>query len=215
MNTVVKIISHKVYLEHLELKLAKIREIAQTSEEEALALCCCYIEAIGSRRFQLSGDGAESKTRYSKAEAFTDTLVKFSGYEFWDKIHPVGLLGCLPSKSFSRNYDAYVVKLTEIGESVREPEFVREQVKELHLNFNQRKWFEDHIHKGSIGSIAYSKVRSEIVHNISHEPFTFTAMYNDVKLPDLDYELMESCLSNVLDNLKQLSEENNKFWWEF
>jgi hypothetical protein len=214
MNTAVKVISHEVYLKHLEFKLEKIREISKISEEEALALCCCYIEAIGSKRYELANQGIERAARYSKSAAFTDTLVNFSGYDFWDKIHPVALLGCLP-KIFDKNYDEYVVKLSEIGDSVRDADFIRDHVEKLFLNSKQREWFANHTHKGSIGSLAYSKVRCEIVHNISHEPIAFLAPHNELKLPDIDYELMENSLANIIKNLKQLSIEHKKLWWEF
>ncbi|NBI54689.1 hypothetical protein [Photobacterium alginatilyticum] len=213
MNTAEKVISHEVYLKHLELKLEKIREISKISEEEALALCCCYIEAIGSKRYELANQGKRGG-RYSKTAAFTDTLVNFSGYDFWDKIHPIALLGYLP-EIFDKNYDEYVVELNEIGDSVREPDFVRAHIEKLYLNSEQRKWVKKHIRKASIASLAYSKVRCEIVHNISHQPISFLASHNVNKLPDIDFKLMDSCLTNIIDNLRQLSIEHKKVWWEF
>ncbi|EJL6784201.1 hypothetical protein NMR91_003094 [Vibrio alginolyticus] len=216
MSSVVEILSHEVYLKHLELKLAIIRDISKVSEEEALVLCCCYIEAIGSKKHQLSEpvDGERKRTqRYSKSAAFTDTLVKYSGYDFWDKVHPIALVEVLPP-IFDDNYEDYLYRLAEIGGAIREAEFVIEHVKDLFTNARQRDWFEKHIHKGSLGNIAYSRVRSEIVHNVSHESFSFLATWKGEAIPDIDYTLMEECLTNIVGNLRKLSIEHKKLWWE-
>ncbi|EJE8156859.1 hypothetical protein M5103_004617 [Vibrio alginolyticus] len=216
MSSVVEILSHEVYLKHLELKLSNIQDISKVSEEEALVLCCCYIEAIGSKKHQLSEpvEGERKRTqRYSKSAAFTDTLVKYSGYDFWDKVHPIALVDLLPP-IFDSNYEDYLYRLAEIGDAIREAEFVVEHVEDLFVNTKQREWFKNHIHKGSLGSIAYSRVRSEIVHNVSHEPFSFLATWQGEAIPDIDYKLMEGCLTNVIRNLRKLSIEQNKLWWE-
>ncbi|ELE8118399.1 hypothetical protein RB980_000990 [Vibrio fluvialis] len=216
MSSVVEVLSHEVYLKHLEIKLANIRDISKVSEEEALVLCCCYIEAIGSKKHQLSepfDGGRKRKRQYSKSAAFTDTLVKYSGYDYWDKVHPIALVDLLPP-IFDSNFEDYLHRLAEIGDVIRDAEFVIEHVKDLFVNAKQREWFENHIHKGNLGSIAYSKVRSEIVHNVSHEPFSFSATWQGEVIPDIDYKLMEQCLTNIIGNLRKLSINQKALWWE-
>jgi hypothetical protein len=206
----------KLYFTHIEGKLEKIRDISKISEEEALMLCCCHIEALGARQYreiEYVNPPRKALANYSKSAVFTEILVRYSSYDFWDKIHPIGLLGLMP-KIFNNNYQDYVIALSEIGYELREKEFVIDHVKNLFENSVQKEWFNKHIHKGTIGNIAYSKVRSEIVHNISHQPITFLAKWQGKDLPDIDFILMERCLSNIIDQLKAVSFHTGTFWWE-
>lgn len=206
----------KLYFNHLDNKLEKIREISKISEEESLMLCCCYTEALGVRQYQAIDyiDPPRKAIPYfSKSAAFTEILAQLSGYDFWDKIHPLGLLDYMP-KMFNNAYQEYMIALNEIGYELREKEFIIEHVYKLFENKNQKDWFETHIHKGTIGNLTYSKVRSEIVHNITHEPIKYLATWKGCQLPEINYELMENCLSNIIVNLKSVSLEKNTFWWE-
>lgn len=206
----------EVYFLHLEDKLEKIKEISKISEEDALMLCCCTIETLGARKYQeidYIDPPRKALANYSKSAAFTEILTQYSGYTFWDKIHPIGLLEFMP-KIFNNNYQDYMVALSEIGYELREKEFVIEYVKDLFENSKQKEWFEKHSHKGTVGNIAYSKVRSEIVHNISHEPITFLAKWKNEALPDIDFPLMEKCLSTIIEGLKADSYKLETFWWE-
>ena len=204
------------YFRHLESKLRTIQAISEVSEEEALMLCCCHLEALGARQYQeieYTDPPRKAIPNYSKSAAFTKILAEHSGYGFWDKIHPLGLLSYLP-RMFDPNIQDYMVALGEIGYELREEGFVVQSVLGLCRNSKQREWFKKHSHKGSVGFIAYSRVRSEIVHNITHQPICFEARWQGEKIPDIDYHLMVECLGNVIGGLKNISFETRKFWWE-
>lgn len=206
----------EAYFKHLESKLETIRAISEISEEEALMLCCCHLEALGARQYQeveYTDPPRKAILNYSKSAAFTKVLAEHSRYSFWDKIHPIGLLSYLP-KLFDPDMQDYMIALGEIGYELREEDFVIKAVSHLFRNSKQREWFENHCHKGSLGNIAYSKVRSEIVHNITHQPISFDAKWQGERLPDIEYSLMIECLENVISSLKASSLETRRFWWE-
>lgn len=211
-----RIILIEAYFKHLESKLEIIRAIAEISEEQALMLCCCHLEALGARQYQeakYTDPPRKAIPNYSKSAAFTRVLAEHSGYGFWNKIHPIGLLSYLP-KIFDPDMRDYRIALVEIGYELREEDFVTEAILHFFRNSKQREWFENHCHKGNLGNIAYSKVRSEIVHNITHQPISFAAKWQGERLPDIDYGLMIECLENVISSLKAISLETRRFWWK-
>mgnify|MGYP006948914139 CR=1 FL=1 len=200
----------------MEEKLSNAQKLSKHYPEEALLLCCCYIEAIGVRQYREIDYVVPPRKQilnFSKSKAFTEILTKYSGITFWDKIHPIGLLEYLP-KSFNNNYQGFMLVLQRIGSELRESEYVIGQMKTEIENREQLEWLEKHIHKGSIGNIAYTKVRSELVHNITHQQISFRATWEGKRIPDIDFLLMHKCLKSIIHKLKNKSLEENTFWWE-
>ncbi|MBL4868280.1 MAG: hypothetical protein JKY67_18090 [Pseudomonadales bacterium] len=137
------------YFAHLDQKIQTLTEISNVSEEESLTLACCYIEALGVRQYQeveFTNPPRKAIPYFSKAVAFTEVLENYSGYEFWDKINPIGLLDFMP-KIFNNNFQDYMIALTEIGGEVRETQVVLNRVKDIHDNNKQSEWFERNTHK--------------------------------------------------------------------
>lgn len=68
------------YFNDLEIRVAFLNELyAMGRRDEALLLCCRYIEALGSRLYP------EQK---SKAKNYCSILIQHGGNEIWQMIHP-------------------------------------------------------------------------------------------------------------------------------
>ena len=86
----------QAYFNDLEKRIAFLKELYDGDHtDEALMLCCCYIEALGSRQYHDSD---------RKAKNYYRTLEEHSGNKLFTLIHPKQLRNVLMSqKLFKAN----------------------------------------------------------------------------------------------------------------
>lgn len=169
-------------------------------------LCCCYIEALGSR---------QSPEPERKAKNYCRILAEYGQNEIWRLIHPKQLKGVLSAKDlFKDTLSALLPLIDSFGARLVEPQEVLTRL-DAALSAQQRAWLADNIFKGSIGNISYERIRSELVHDISAAPISFSeTSYKGNPVPDLNFEMLYASLCNIVKVSQERAVATNKWWFE-
>ena len=197
----------KEYFDDLKRRIAFLSELdGMRRKDEALMLCCCYIEALGSRR---------SQEPEWKAKNYCDVLAEHGRNEIWPLIHPKKIKNVLSSNGlFGSAFPALAPLIDGFGMRLMEPQEVQTQV-DAALNEQQRAWLKVHIFKGSIAYISYERIRSELVHDISAAPISFSeTSYKGNPVPDLNFEMLYVALRNIVEISERDAITTNRWWFE-
>lgn len=197
----------QAYFDDLEKRIAFLKELYNRDHtDEALMLCCCYIEAIGSRQYHDS---------YRKAKNYCRILEEYSGNKIFALIHPKQLRTVLMNKKlFYRSITQVGSIIDGFGKDLILQKTVSDSLSPV-INGDQLNWLNDNLFKGTMAAISYERVRSELVHDISTSNLTFNKTTFDGKLvPDMNFILMYPALMNIFHSLKDISLKTNKWYWE-
>lgn len=202
-----KAFSIKAYFDDLQNRISFLAELhVMGRKDEALMLCCCYIEALGSR---------ESDEPKNKAKNYCGILTEQGGNELWRLIHPKQLKNLLSSKKLFNDILNVLEPLVDAyGKQLIEPHEVLDCFNP-HINEEQRNWLQNNIFKGSMASISYERIRSELVHDISGGSISFgETVCNGKQVPDIDFELLYASLLKIVSASQEKSISTNKWWFE-
>lgn len=198
----------KAYFDNLQKRIAFLRELhAEGRECEALMLCCCYIEALGSR--ELIGLDL-------KAKNYCAILSEEGGNEIWRLINPKQLKKVLSTNGlFKEQFNTLEPLIDDFGSQLIDPQELLARL-EPSLDGKQRSWLQDNIFKGSMAMISYERIRCELVHDIDADTsisFSETT-YKGNPVPKLDFEALYSSLKKVVAASQSKAVSTNKFWYE-
>ena len=197
----------KAYFDDLQSRVAFLAELhAMGRSNEALMLCCCYIEGLGTRA---SGDPKP------KAKNYCSILAQNGGNEIWKLVHPKQLRIWLSSKPlFSDVFGQLEPLIDGFGKQLLDPDEVRARLDAL-LSEQQQRWLQNNVFRGSLANISYERIRSELVHDISASPLSFSETeHNGNPVPDLDFEMLYSALRKILDSFQERAVSSNRWWYE-
>ena len=206
-NTATKAFFIEAYFRDLERRVAFLNELYETGHRnEALLLCCCYIEALGSR---------QSSKPERKAKSYCSILVQHGGNEIWQMIHPKQIKSVLSTnKLFEDSFHIVEPRIDTFGTQLISPQELSVLL-DSSLDEQQRKWLQDNMYKGSIANISYEGIRSELVHDISASDISFgETQYQGSPLPNLNFELLYPSLQKIAADLRNIAESSGKWWWE-
>ncbi len=181
----------QAYFNDLQQRTAFLAELhSKGRKDEALMLCCCYIEALGNR---------ESSDLDLKAKNYCTILSDKGGNEIWRQIHPKQIKNVLfKNKFFKEQLSTLETQIDYFGSQLIEPQVLLAQL-DPHINVKQRSWFQDHIFKGSMANISYERIRCELVHDITGGSISFSeTAYKGNPVPDIDFETLYASLNTIL-----------------
>ena len=185
--------------------LEKLRAMGRN--DEALLLCCCYIEALGSR---------QSPKPERKAKNYCSILVQHGGNEIWQLIHPKQIKDVLSTNGiFSNTFGELAPLIDGVGGQLISPQDLSALLSPS-LNEQQQFWLQENMFKGSMASISYERIRSELVHDISSAgniSFSET-QYKGSHVGDINFELLYTSLRKIVDTLENKATSTGKWWWE-
>jgi len=206
-NSADKAFMIQAYFDDLEKRIAFLKELnACGHKDEALMLCCCYIEALGSRQYHDSDRRAKNYSR---------VLEEYSGDNLFALIHPKQLKKVLMNqKLFKANFLQIEPIIDGLGKELILQKVVVERLSPV-ITKVQLDWLNDNLFKGTMAAISYERVRSELVHDISTSNLTFneTKVYGK-PVPDLNFKLLYPALLNIFRRLKEISSRTNTWYWE-
>jgi hypothetical protein len=164
-------------------------------KDEALLLCCCYIEALGSRQSSKPG---------LKAKNYCGILIQHGGNKLWSFVHPSQIKSVLSS---NRLFSSAFATLASVIDSAGLNLLATEELDALlsaSLNEKQRAWLQDNMYKGSMAYISYERIRSELVHDISadHSLAFNQTQYMGSPVPTINFELLYKSLHNIVNTLE-------------
>lgn len=197
----------KSYFEDLQRRIEFLIEFhGMERRDEALMLCCCYIEALGSR------SSSEPK---SKARNYCNILAENGNNEIWNLIHPMQLKNILSTKPlFKENLGPIALLIDGMGTQLFEPQEVIARLNSV-LNEQQLSWLQENIFKGSMAYISYERIRSELVHDITGGSISFSSTtYKGNPVPDLNFEALYSSLLTIVAISRSKAVSTNKWWYE-
>lgn len=198
----------EAYFDNLQHRIAFLPALnAKGRECEALMLCCCYIEALGSR--EIAG-------RDIKAKNYCAILSEEGGNEIWRLIHPKQLKKVLSTNGlFKEQFNTLEPLIDDFGSQLIDPQELLAHL-EPSLDGKQRSWLQDNIFKGSVAMISYERIRCELVHDIEAETsISFgETTYKGNPVPKLDFEALYSSLKKIVAASQKKAVSSNKFWYE-
>ena len=197
----------KAYYDELQSRIAFLGELyGMGKRHEALMLCCCYIEALGSR---------QSREPERKAKNYCTALFEHGQNEIWPLIHPKQLKNVLSTNGlFKDAFSTLQPLIDSFGAQLIDPQEVQAHLDGA-LNEQQRGWLKDNIFKGSVANISYDRIRSELVHDISAAPISFSeTSYKGHPVPDLNFEMLYASLRRIVEVNQQRAIATNKWWFE-
>jgi hypothetical protein len=155
------------------------------------------------------------KSRSGKAKNYCKVLAEHGKNEIWQLIHPKQLKNVLSANGlFKDTFAALKPIIDTFGAKLIDPQELRAQL-DPGLNAQQRAWLNDNLFKGSIANITYERIRSELVHDISAAPISFSeTSYKGNQVPDLNFEMLYTSLRNIVEVSQGRAISTNKWWFE-
>jgi len=195
------------YYDDLKKRISFLEDLhANGHDNEALMLCCCYIEALGSHRYHDSD---------RKAKNYCTILKEYGNNEIFSLAHPKQISLVLSKlKLFQNNISLINKAVTTLGNNLYNEETITETFAPLFTQ-QQKEWLSENFFKLTIAAISYELVRSELVHDLSAAPVSFSeTTFNGKPIPRLDFQLLYGALQSVFADEKRQSIETNKWYWE-
>lgn len=197
----------EAYFEDLDQKACFTDRLNEKGhKDEALLLCCCYIEAVGN---------GLAATSAGYAENFASVLMEHGGEPVLALIHPRKVKESLPYKSTSPASKAALVGalLTlPTNQTLTADEFLT-AMQQL-ITPDAFEFLKKELWRGSIASIVYSRIRSPGVHTFGPaKSLIFSATtYKDKLLPEVDFPMLRRVLARVIAHAEQVSLSTNRLF---
>lgn len=191
------------YFRYLDRKVSFLGDLYEDGrKEEALALCCTYIEGLGQR---IRG----SDSRGSK-QRFVETVIDYGNLPYLTLVHPPtlteSLRGC--GKEFAAvatildpHFCGLPIEVRPIEEFVHASSAV--------LCDDQLGYLRKKIYLGTLAALAYNHFRNPLAHSLhSDNGVVFTeTYYRGEPVGRLSFEPLYAALRNILNRAKKALEQ--------
>ena len=189
-------------LEKRANSLLKLKKLG--CEEEALLLCCCYIEAMGNLYFR--GGGRQLN--------FYRILKNFGGEEVLMYIHPKQLwIGLRSAKNLREIGQKIGVTLKKAEKKLYTEEEALALVAHL-LNKEEMTKLRDNLWRGTLAALAYKEFRNPAVHELGGaKSFSFDGTtFKGEPAPVLDFSLLYKGMLNILRKMREISTKTRTYF---
>ena|GEM_PF-6443972 len=149
----------------IEGKVSFLETLYRNSrKDEALALCCLYIEGLARIIYFSSSKRAERDSK----KYFVKALQEHGGEPQLRLVHPLTLIESLKGCG-TRHSELAAALESHLVDPASEPLTVEELVDKVKddLNSEQRSLLEENVWIGTLAAVAYKELRSTLVHHIS------------------------------------------------
>ena len=175
-------------------------------EEEALLLCCCYIEAIGNVYYR------QNRTQYN----FCRILREFGQVDVLHQIHPKQLwIGLKSSRSSNLQRIGHAIG----GTLKRAQRRLYSEAEILGLvggmlGKEDTIRLKDNLWRGTLAALAYQHLRNPAVHEMGGaKSFQFEGTtFKGDSVPDLNFSLLYKSLLKVLNTMRRKSDETRTYF---
>jgi hypothetical protein len=192
----------QAYFDELEQRIAFLKELNEGGHKsEALMLCCCYIEALGTRKYH---------EPEKKSKNYSQVLQEYGGNDLFEFVHPEQLKRVLANqKLFKPNFFNIEPIINSFGNELLSKEVVVKRLLRA-ITREQLAWLRDNMFKATIAAVSYEWVRGNLVHHIGTGDVTFDeTMIKGNAVPDLNFELLYPALRNIFLRIKDESLQAN------
>jgi hypothetical protein len=192
----------------LEKRVKLLPELKKMGfEEEALLLCCCYIEAMGNLYFPDSRGGG-------KAYNFYRALKSFGEEERFMHIHLKQLwIGLRSDKTLQKIGQKIGVTLKKAEKKLYSEKEVLALVGKL-LDEKEMTKLSDNLWRGTLAALAYGSFRNPGVHELGGaKSFSFEGTtFKGKQVPVLGFSLLYKGMLNILRNMREISAKGRTYF---
>jgi len=193
------------YFSDLERRVRVLPELYDAGyPDEALLVCCCYIEGMGGNLYW-PDEGI--------ARNFVRVLEEYGGEEILWHIHPKQLCESFQAirglrvlgLKLAATFDAEDHRLRSREEVVRHVTgpLTSDEIARL----RQEAW------RGTLANLVYARIRCQLVHNLSAAPLLLSkTTLRGESVPTLDFHLLYGPLCRTLEGVTNLSIRSNAFF---
>ena len=175
----------EAYFVNLDRRIALLRQLHESEyENEALLLCCCYIDGLATSLYWPDEGSARN---------FVRVLQQHGGETLLCHVHPKQLFEAFDSKRFLRSLAARVARLW--GSNDHCLRTLDEAAAELsgHLPAEEASLLRNEIWRGTLAQLVYTRIRCQAVHNLGASPLLLSeTTFRDKPVPPLDFDLLLS-----------------------
>ncbi len=177
--------------------LPKLKE--KGFEEEALLLCCCYIESMGNLYY---------REKWNQNN-FCRVIRNFGGEDILQQIHPEQLWSGLKSAQ-SENVQQIAQKIGGTLKKAENKLYTETEILGLvagMLNEKETKKLSDNLWRGTLSAFVYIHLSNPAVHEFggaTSSLFKGTTFKNE-PVPILDFSLIFKAMLNILKNMVEIS----------
>lgn len=196
----------RAYFDRLQEKADFTAELNRTGHrDEALLLCCVYIEALGNRLYW-PREGARAN--------FARILVEHGGDTRLALVHPKVLLKALGSRKDLRGLaDKLASRLPCDPVQLVTLEDLDARAS-MQLTDSERRLLDEQKLLGTLASIAYARLRSSLAHlGGGPKAILFSqATYQGKAAPEVEFDSLHGALLRVISVLRRRSLDANAFF---
>jgi hypothetical protein len=198
----------EAYFDDLERKIAFLEELFRDNhKEEALLLCCCYIEGLGNYLYWHE-EGCWKN--------FVRILIEHGNNRIFCHIHPLQLQRAFANTNNPRSINKIGEKLDSLlNESVQKL-FSEEEILELVrpvLDEDELEKLRERVWKGTFAAIAYEHIRNPLVHELGAVEVSFSeTTFMGEPVPNLDFPLLYTPLQRIHTTMKGLSLRSRRWF---
>ena len=198
----------EAYFDELSRRIEFLRELRATGHEnEAMLLCCCYIDGLANYLYWPDSAGHRS---------FVHAVREFGPHEFLARIHPTQLREAIARRTGRRAGVALsiVEQLeSEFAGALMQQEVVERFIAE-HADAEIQAWIGKNLWRGTLASIAYESLRVPSVHNLGAAGAISFGQGNvdGDGIPNIDFEILLDTLQPIYDEARQRSITTNQWF---
>ncbi|MEX2109272.1 MAG: hypothetical protein WD802_01530 [Gemmatimonadaceae bacterium] len=193
------------FFEELDGKIDFLPDLrASGRKDEALMLCCLYLDGLGNWL----------ATEQGTTRNFCTALMNHGGEEVLQLVLPHLLAEKLPWKGAPTGASTLKKTLTELPryEALSQAGLLASVAKDTpedHL-----KWLESEIWRGAIANVVHTRIRSLNVHYLgSAGDLSFSnTTYLGQNLPEIDFAMLMRALRRIAEHARKTSTETNKWF---
>lgn len=181
----------------LEAKTVFLGELFRDGhEDEALTLCCCYIEAVGSNHY-----GKDNSRKH-----FVKILKEYGGEEILSVIHPKHMKDKLLDQKGLKNIGG---KVTDVLDKAFGHLYTDEEMIDLCmpvLDQSEITKLSKNLWRGTLAAIVYEYIRNALVHETMAPTYHFSQIsFRGGQVAFPDFNLLYSAWERILSEMKDYS----------
>jgi hypothetical protein len=195
----------RAYFEYLTRRIALVPRLHKGDyENDALLLCCCYIDGLGVSLYW---------PQEGSARNFVRVLQEHGGEEVLWHVHPRQLIESFDAQRSLRSIAARLSGILGPDDHrLRAPD---ELVSELggSLDSDEMRRLRDHVWRGTLAHLAYTRIRCQLVHGLGAAPLLLSkTTLKGQPVPSLDFDILYRALRRIADAATEVSIRTNKWF---
>ena len=210
----------QAFFDTIDDKIAFLSHLcALGRHDEAMTLCCTYIDGLGQAIYWRSSSHPGS-TKNNSSFNFVRVLREHGEQPYLDLIHPMGFIRWLRKvENRQKKFKGLPEKIESAlqafkGQLMKESDLLA--ILATILTPDEIQFLSPELWHSSLAHIAYNRLRSPFVHSLSwYSGISFDKMnYEGAPVPEIDFSMLYDALKSISSYARQLSERYGSLFRE-